>query len=119
LRRHPDAIRYALLAAFCWQRRHELLDTLIDLLLLISSFLACWASLLVLVNSYLLHFIIAIVRISRNYYFLSFDCKTSLGERKNFIMETLALIFAFISEAWGLIVKVALVILAIVVSWAS
>ena len=30
-------------------------------------------------------------------------------------METLALIFAFISEAWGLIVKVALVILAIVV----
>ena len=35
LRRHPDATRYALLAAFCWQRRHELLDTLIDLLLLI------------------------------------------------------------------------------------
>jgi Domain of unknown function (DUF4158) len=35
LRRHPDATLYALLAAFCWQRRHELLDTLIDLLLLI------------------------------------------------------------------------------------
>src|SRR6266700_1006823 len=35
LRRHPDATHYALLAAFCWQRRHELLDTLIDLLLLI------------------------------------------------------------------------------------
>lgn len=35
LRRHPDATRYGLLAAFCWQRRHELLDTLIDLLLLI------------------------------------------------------------------------------------
>jgi len=35
LRRHPDATRYALLAAFCRQRRQELLDTLIDLLLLI------------------------------------------------------------------------------------
>ena len=35
LRRYPDATPYALLAAFCWQRRHELLDTLIDLLLLI------------------------------------------------------------------------------------
>lgn len=35
LRRHPDATRAALVAIYCWQRRHELLDTIIDLLLLI------------------------------------------------------------------------------------
>lgn len=31
LRRHPDAIRYTLLAAFCWQRRKETIDGLVDL----------------------------------------------------------------------------------------
>jgi len=35
LRRHPDATRYTLLAAFCWQRRQEILDNLVDLLLVI------------------------------------------------------------------------------------
>lgn len=35
LRRHPDATRCTLLAAFCWQRRQEILDNLVDLLLLI------------------------------------------------------------------------------------
>ena len=35
LRRHPEAVRYTLLAAFCWQRRQEIIDSLIDLLLLI------------------------------------------------------------------------------------
>src|SRR5579859_2066204 len=35
LRRHPDATRYTLLAAFCWQRRQDILDNLVDLLLLI------------------------------------------------------------------------------------
>jgi Domain of unknown function (DUF4158) len=35
LRRHPEAVRYILLAAFCWQRRQEVIDGLIDLLLLI------------------------------------------------------------------------------------
>ena len=33
LRRHPDAIRYTLLAAFCWQRRREIVDGLVDLLI--------------------------------------------------------------------------------------
>ena len=35
LRRHPEEVRYTLLAAFCWQRRQEIIDGLIDLLLLI------------------------------------------------------------------------------------
>jgi Tn3 transposase DDE domain/Domain of unknown function (DUF4158) len=35
LRRHPEAVRYTLLAAFCWQRQQEIIDALIDLLLLI------------------------------------------------------------------------------------
>ncbi len=33
VQRHPDAIRYTLLAAFCWQRRREIIDTLVDLLI--------------------------------------------------------------------------------------
>ena len=33
LRRHPPAIRYSLVAAFCWRRRQQLTDALIDLLL--------------------------------------------------------------------------------------
>ena len=32
LRRHPDAIRYTLLALFCWQRRRMIIDGLIELL---------------------------------------------------------------------------------------
>ncbi len=33
VRRHPDAIRFTLLAAYCWQRRQEIVDTLVDLLI--------------------------------------------------------------------------------------
>ncbi len=33
LRRHPEPIRYTLLAAFCWQRRKEIIDGLVDLLI--------------------------------------------------------------------------------------
>jgi hypothetical protein len=33
LRRHPDATRYTLLAAYCWQRRPEIIDTLVELLM--------------------------------------------------------------------------------------
>ncbi|MCP4410675.1 MAG: hypothetical protein GY807_23630 [Gammaproteobacteria bacterium] len=33
LRRHPETIRYALLAIFCWQRRREIIDGLVDLLI--------------------------------------------------------------------------------------
>lgn len=33
LRRHPEPIRYGLLAVFCWQRRQEIRDGLVDLLL--------------------------------------------------------------------------------------
>jgi TnpA family transposase len=33
LRRHPKPIRYALLAIFCWQRRREIIDGLVDLLI--------------------------------------------------------------------------------------
>jgi hypothetical protein len=33
LRRHPEAIRYTLVAAFCWQRRKEIIDGLVDLLI--------------------------------------------------------------------------------------
>lgn len=35
LRRHPPEIRYALAAAYCWQREHEIIDALIDLLILV------------------------------------------------------------------------------------
>jgi hypothetical protein len=33
VRLHPEPIRYTLLAAFCWQRRHEIIDGLVDLLI--------------------------------------------------------------------------------------
>lgn len=33
LRRHPTAIRYTLVAAFCWQREQELIDSLVTLLI--------------------------------------------------------------------------------------
>ena len=33
LRRHPEAIRHTLLAAFCWQRRRAIIDGLIELLI--------------------------------------------------------------------------------------
>lgn len=33
LRRHPKPIRYTLVAAFCWQRRQEITDSLVDLLI--------------------------------------------------------------------------------------
>ena len=33
VRLHPEPIRYTLLAAFCWQRRQEILDGLVDLLI--------------------------------------------------------------------------------------
>lgn len=33
LRRHPDPIRYTLLAAFCWQRRKAIIDGLVELLI--------------------------------------------------------------------------------------
>lgn len=33
LRRHPDPIRYTLMAAFCWQRSQEITDSLVELLI--------------------------------------------------------------------------------------
>jgi hypothetical protein len=33
VRQHPEATRYMLLAAFCWQRREEIIDGLVDLLI--------------------------------------------------------------------------------------
>ena len=33
VRRHSEPIRYTLLAAFCWQRRQEIMDGLVDLLI--------------------------------------------------------------------------------------
>ena len=33
IRRHPDALRWTLLAAYCWLRRQEIIDALVDLLL--------------------------------------------------------------------------------------
>ena len=33
LRRHPPEIRYTLVAAYCWQRQHEIIDALIELLI--------------------------------------------------------------------------------------
>ena len=36
LRRHPDNIRYAMMAAFCWQRQRDITDDLIELLIQIT-----------------------------------------------------------------------------------
>ena len=36
LRRHPPEVRYTLLAALCWQRQHEITDTLVELLIHIA-----------------------------------------------------------------------------------
>ncbi len=33
MRLHPEPLRYTLLAAFCWQRRQEIIDGLVDLLI--------------------------------------------------------------------------------------
>ena len=33
VQRHPEAVRYTLLAAFCWQCRREIIDVLVDLLI--------------------------------------------------------------------------------------
>jgi hypothetical protein len=33
VRRHPDPIRFTLLAGYCWRRRREIVDTLVELLL--------------------------------------------------------------------------------------
>ena len=33
VKRHPDRVRFTLLAAFCWQRRQEIIDTLVTLLI--------------------------------------------------------------------------------------
>lgn len=33
LRRHPEPVRYTLVAAFCWERRKEIVDGLVDLLI--------------------------------------------------------------------------------------
>jgi TnpA family transposase len=33
MRMHPEAIRYTLLGAFCWQRRQEIIDGLVELLI--------------------------------------------------------------------------------------
>jgi hypothetical protein len=33
VRRHPDPIRFTLLAAYCWRRRQEIVDTLVELLM--------------------------------------------------------------------------------------
>ena len=33
LRRHPQSIRYTLMAAFCWQRKQEITDSLVELLI--------------------------------------------------------------------------------------
>ena len=33
VRRHPDPIRFTLLSAYCWLRRQEIVDTLVDLLM--------------------------------------------------------------------------------------
>jgi hypothetical protein len=40
VRRHPDPIRYILLAAYCWRRRQEIVDTLVQLLLDIAHHLS-------------------------------------------------------------------------------
>jgi hypothetical protein len=33
VRRHPDPIRFTLLSAYCWRRRQEIVDTLVELLM--------------------------------------------------------------------------------------
>jgi TnpA family transposase len=33
IRRHPEAVRYTLMAAFCWVRRQQIVDNLVDLLI--------------------------------------------------------------------------------------
>jgi hypothetical protein len=33
MRMHPEVIRYTLLGAFCWQRRQEIIDGLVELLI--------------------------------------------------------------------------------------
>jgi hypothetical protein len=35
MRRHPAPVRYTFLAAFCWQRRRDIIDGLVDLLVLV------------------------------------------------------------------------------------
>ncbi len=40
VRRHPDPIRFTLLAAYCWRRRQEIVDTLVELLLDIAHHLS-------------------------------------------------------------------------------
>jgi len=40
VRRHPDPIRFTLLAAYCWRRRQEIVDTLVDLLLEVAHHLS-------------------------------------------------------------------------------
>ncbi|MGH8067915.1 MAG: hypothetical protein ACRERE_22355 [Candidatus Entotheonellia bacterium] len=35
MRHHPAPVRYTLLAAFCWQRRRDIIDGLVDLLVLV------------------------------------------------------------------------------------
>jgi len=40
VRRHPDPIRYTLLAAYCWRRRQEIVDTLVELLLDVAHHLS-------------------------------------------------------------------------------
>jgi TnpA family transposase len=35
MRRHPAPVRYTFLAAFCWQRRQDIIDGLVDLLVLV------------------------------------------------------------------------------------
>ena len=37
LRRHPEPIRFTLLAAFCYQRRKEIVDGLVDLLIQVAD----------------------------------------------------------------------------------
>ena len=33
LQRHPESIRYTMLAAFCWQRRKAIIDSLVELMI--------------------------------------------------------------------------------------
>ncbi|MDT1877373.1 Tn3 family transposase, partial [Acinetobacter baumannii] len=35
LRRHPSAIRYSMVAMFCWRRRQQLTDALIEMLMVL------------------------------------------------------------------------------------
>src|SRR5712692_8627181 len=40
VRRHPDPIRFTLLSAYCWLRRQEIVDTLVELLLDVAHHLS-------------------------------------------------------------------------------